>query len=150
MIKPGLVAAAALMLGVAALSYFAFRNDRQASDLSGVPPVKVSLVSFSPTIFQCTEFTGWTIVKSPDAQYPPEARRRNVRGTVFLAAYFEHNGNVAVAGVMSGLGFGLNQAAIKAAKEIKFVPSNSCGRSLSEPVRIEYEFPDGKAKPIPL
>jgi hypothetical protein len=69
---------------------------------------------------------------------------------VKLAIYFDWNGKVSIAGVISSLPSGLRQEAINAAKQIKFKPATACGGPLTEPAEIYYAFPSGHGKVVQL
>ena len=115
-----------------------------------VPPVRLADVSLSPCEPGMQD-TDLQITSNPSALYTTEAKRRGVAGTVRLAVYFDFDGKVSIAGVMSRLPCGLTEEAIKAAKEIRFKPGRSCdrpGTEGTEPAEIDYEFPTGQGKVI--
>jgi|SRR5450432_1680572 len=61
-------------------------------------------------------------------QYTDEARSANVEGVVKVEFRIDANGDVIDAHVISGLGHGLDQAALAAAKRWKFSPATKCGK----------------------
>ena len=63
------------------------------------------------------------ITLKPVPTYTDEARRLRIEGEVLLDVVFESRGKVRVIGVVSGLGHGLDEAAIRAAERIRFVPA---------------------------
>jgi protein TonB len=69
-------------------------------------------------------------------QYTDEARSANVEGVVKLEVRIDANGDVVDARVISGLGHGLDQSALAAAKRWKFNPATKCGK----PVESKYVF----------
>jgi TonB family protein len=54
---------------------------------------------------------------------------------VFLA-----NGTVQVNRVISGLGHGLDEAAVRAAQQMKFKPAKRDGQPVDFPARVRIEF----------
>lgn len=86
----------------------------------------------------------------PVARYSAEAQRRRIEGTVKLAVYFDWNGKVSIAGVISSLPYGLRESAINAAKQIMFKPATACGGPITEPAEIHYVFPSGQGKVVKL
>jgi TonB family protein len=80
------------------------------------------------------------ILSRPEPQYTEEARRNQVTGTVVLRAVFGANGAVSSIKAIKGLPDGLTEKAIAAARQIKFVPAQKDGRSVSQYIQIEYNF----------
>lgn len=62
------------------------------------------------------------IVSKPKAGYTKKARENNVVGRVVLRVTFLANGKIGNVVVVTGLPYGLNDKAIKAAKKIRFKP----------------------------
>lgn len=71
---------------------------------------------------------------------PKPPGRPGIYGTVVLRAVFTSDGKVTNIRVMSGLPGGLTEAAIEAAKKIKFEPAVKDGRYVSTHVQLEYHF----------
>jgi TonB family protein len=59
---------------------------------------------------------------------------------VVLDMVFLSNGTVKVNRVISGLGHGLDEAAIRAAERIKFTPAKREGQPVDFPARVRIEF----------
>jgi TonB family protein len=68
-----------------------------------------------------------------DPQYTEEAAKARVKGTVRLAATVESDGCAHNIHVISGIGYGLDEAAVSALEHFRF-------RKVSKPVRIGPEF----------
>jgi protein TonB len=64
-----------------------------------------------------------TVTYKPDPAYTAEAKALNLQGNVSLRIRVSANGTVQVLGVVQGLGHGLDQSAIEAAKATKFRPA---------------------------
>lgn len=72
--------------------------------------------------------------------YPSAARSAGVRGTVQLGLSIDKSGNVTDVKVIKGLGFGLSEAAVKAAKRWRFVPATENGRPVQSSLSVNVEF----------
>lgn len=80
------------------------------------------------------------ITDKPRPEYTAEGRSLKVEGDVRLSVVFLANGTVKVNNVVSGLGHGLDEAAIRAAQEIKFKPAKRQGEPVDFPAVIRIEF----------
>lgn len=74
------------------------------------------------------------------AQYTKEARDEKVEGTVVLNIVFGADGRLTDIKVVRGLSHGLTEAAIEAAKAIRFEPAMRDGQPISVRGNIEYSF----------
>ena len=63
------------------------------------------------------------ITSKPTPVYTEEARQLRVEGEVLLEVVFEASGKLRVVRVVQGLGHGLDEAAIRAAEQIRFKPA---------------------------
>jgi protein TonB len=72
--------------------------------------------------------------------YPPEARRAGVEGTVTLAITIDEQGNVVQAKVVSGPGYGLNEAALQAIRKYRFRPAMKGGEAVATDLKYAYTF----------
>ena len=80
------------------------------------------------------------ILEKPHPQYTAEARSLKIEGDVVLDMVFLANGSIQVNGVISGLGHGLDEAAERAAQQIKFKPAKREGQPVDFPARVRIEF----------
>ena len=80
------------------------------------------------------------IMDKPRPQYTTEGRSLRIEGDVVLDLVFLANGSVQVNRVISGLGHGLDEAAARAAQEIKFKPAKRDGQPVDFPARVRIEF----------
>ena len=80
------------------------------------------------------------ILDKPRPQYSAEGRSMKIEGDVVLDMVFLANGSIQVNNVISGLGHGLDEAAIRAAQQIKFKPAKRDGRAVDFPARVRIEF----------
>jgi protein TonB len=72
------------------------------------------------------------------AQYSDEARSANVEGKVRMEVTINAEGDVTGVRVLEGLGHGLDEAAIVAAKHQKFRPITRCGKAVAAPKPFVY------------
>jgi TonB family protein len=80
------------------------------------------------------------IVEKPRPQYTAEGRSMKIEGDVVIDMVFLANGSVQVNRVISGLGHGLDEAALRAAQQIKFKPAKRDGQPVDFPARVRIEF----------
>src|SRR5207237_5632409 len=73
--------------------------------------------------------TGVAILSKPNPGYSTEARTIKLEGDVVLEVIFLASGQLQVIRVVSGLGHGLDEAAMQAARQIRFRPALRSGRS---------------------
>ena len=96
-------------------------------------PKKKAPSSESPT-------TPVDILEKPHPQYTAEGRSLKIEGDVVLDMVFLANGSIQVNGVIRGLGHGLDEAAERAAQQIKFKPAKREGQPVDFPARVRIEF----------
>lgn len=96
-------------------------------------PKKRALPSDSPT-------TMVEILDKPRPQYTAEGRKLRIEGDVILDLVFLANGTVQINNIVRGLGHGLDQAAVRAAQQIKFKPAKRDGQPVDSPARVHVEF----------
>ena len=80
------------------------------------------------------------ILQKPNPRYTDEARKLRIEGNVKLRVVFTAGGELRIVGVQSGLGHGLDEAAVAAAKLIRFRPAREGGRAVDEPAIVTIEF----------
>lgn len=80
------------------------------------------------------------VLAKPEPSYTDSARNNLVIGTVVLRGIFAADGTVKHIMVITDLPYGLTEAAIKAARRIKFVPATINGRPVSMFIQLEYNF----------
>lgn len=96
-------------------------------------PKKRVAASESPT-------TPVDILEKPKPEYTAEGRSMKIEGDVVIDMVFLANGSVQVNRVISGLGHGLDEAALRAAQQIKFKPAKRDGQAVDFPARVRIEF----------
>ncbi|HKW65606.1 MAG TPA: energy transducer TonB [Candidatus Acidoferrum sp.] len=96
-------------------------------------PKKRAASSENPT-------TSVDITEKPRPEYTAEGRSMKIEGDVVIDMVFLANGTVQVNRVISGLGHGLDEAAMRAAQQIKFKPAKRDGQPVDFPARVRIEF----------
>ena len=80
------------------------------------------------------------LLEKPKPVYTEEGRSLKLEGDVALDVVFMANGTVQISKVVSGLGHGLDEAAIRAAQQIKFKPAKRDNEAVDFPARIRIQF----------
>jgi TonB family protein len=80
------------------------------------------------------------IVDKPRPEYTAEGRSLKIEGDVVLDLVFLANGTIQMNRVVSGLGHGLDEAAVHAAQQIKFKPAKRENEPVDFPARVRIEF----------
>jgi TonB family protein len=80
------------------------------------------------------------ILDKPRPEYTAEGRTLKVEGDVVIDLVFLANGSVQINRVVSGLGHGLDEAAVRAAQQIKFKPAKRESVPVDFPARVRIEF----------
>lgn len=73
-------------------------------------------------------------------EYTDEANRANITATVEGAAVFRSNGEVGEIEITRWAGFGLDEAAERAMRQLKFKPATRDGRPVSVRASVRYNF----------
>ena len=80
------------------------------------------------------------ILAKPNPQYSDEARKLRIEGEVLVQVVFPASGPVQVGRVVKGLGHGLDEAAIRAAEQIRFKPALQDGKPVDFPATVHIVF----------
>ena len=80
------------------------------------------------------------ILSKPRPGYTDSARQAGSQGTIQLAILFGANGRIMNTLVLKGLGYGLDQQALAAARKITFEPKIQDGKPVSSVKIVEYTF----------
>lgn len=80
------------------------------------------------------------ILEKPHPEYTAEGRSLKIEGDVVIDMIFLASGSVQLNRVISGLGHGLDEAAMRAAQQIKFKPAKRDGQAVDFPARVRIEF----------
>ncbi len=80
------------------------------------------------------------ILAKPNPAYSDEARKLSLEGEVLVEVIFPASGPVQVVRVTNGLGHGLDEAAVRAAQQIRFKPALQDGKPVDFPATVHIEF----------
>jgi TonB family protein len=80
------------------------------------------------------------ILEKPKPQYTSEARQMKIEGEVLLKVVFRSSGEVEVVGVERGLGHGLDESAMAAARKIRFKPAQRQGQPVDYNATVHIMF----------
>jgi TonB family protein len=80
------------------------------------------------------------IVSKPKPEYTQAARDLRIEGAVVLEVTFGASGDIRVLRVVEGLGHGLDEAAVAAAREIRFTPARKDGRPVDHTATLRVVF----------
>ena len=83
---------------------------------------------------------GVAILYKPNPPYSHEGRALKLQGDVVLEVVFLASGQMQVIRVVSGLGHGMDEEAIQAAKRIRFTPAMRHGQPVDFPALLRIEF----------
>jgi TonB family protein len=72
--------------------------------------------------------------------YPEEARKARFQGTVSLETIVREDGSVQIVRILHGVGFGMDQQAIRAVLQWKFKPARMNGKPVAAYMNVEVNF----------
>ena len=81
-----------------------------------------------------------SLLSKPTPAYTPEARQKKIEGDVELDVEFTATGQIHVIRVVQGLGYGLDEAAVAAAQQIRFNPARHDGQPVDSHGRLRIVF----------
>ena len=82
------------------------------------------------------------ITSYPAPEIPSDRRADEVHGKVVLDVVACQTGQITNIKVVTGQPHGWTEAAVKAAKNVKFRPAEKDGQQVSQWIRFEYQLPD--------
>lgn len=104
------------------------------SDPAAAAPVKPKPAEVAPRL------TPAEVLSKPTPVYTEEARKLRIEGEVLLEVVFEASGKLHVNRVIRGLGHGLDDAAIRAAEQIRFKPAVRDGQPADSSAILHIVF----------
>jgi TonB family protein len=84
--------------------------------------------------------TSVEILSKSRPEYTPEARALAIEGEVLLEVLFEANGTARVSRILRGLGHGLDESAVTAARGIHFRPATRDGTAIDSTATVHIVF----------
>jgi len=79
-------------------------------------------------------------LKTVEAEFSDEARRKRVSGSLLVSMVVTEDGLAAKLRVLNPLGAGLDEQALKAVRQYKFAPATLDGIAVPVPLRVEISF----------
>jgi TonB family protein len=127
-------------LGHIALAVLRGAADFRGIELREIPPPDPSMRE--PGIFRPKDagVTMPTPRHEVKPQYTSAARQKAIQGTVLVSAVVLPDGSVGRVRVLRSLEFGLDAAAVTAAKQWRFLPATKDGQPVAIEVTIELTF----------
>ncbi len=101
-----------------------------AVELEGATPKRAAVSRFTPI----------EILAKPAPAYTDEARREGIEGEVLLEIQFSASGEVHLLRLVRGLGHGLDEAAVAAARGIRFRPAMRDGLAVDSSAVVHIVF----------
>lgn len=97
---------------------------------------------FDPCRYAPEENRTWHLrpLSAPDPVYSEAARKRKIQGTTVLAVAINESGSVDAIKVVRSVGHGLDEAAMDAVKQWKFVPTDKNGNPIAVQTIVEVSF----------
>ena len=105
-----------------------------ADEATAAPTSKVKAVA--PT----SKTTPVQVLFKPKPAYTDEARSKKIEGDVLLQVVFTASGDVQIQRVVQGLGYGLDDSAQAAARQIRFKPAEQDGHAVDFPAIVHITF----------
>lgn len=113
----------------------------RAPVLASVAPPRPKVLVAKPTENVCTEdIVKPRILEQSRPSYTDEARKSHIAGRIRLVVDVDENGRVTAVRVLSGLGHGLDEAAVAAARQFHFAPATRCNKPTTGSFTIAMRF----------
>jgi TonB family protein len=80
------------------------------------------------------------IISKPKPAYTKEARELGLEGEVVIEVLFTASGDIRILRLIRGLGHGLDEAAVKAAEQIRFKPAERDGKPIDSRSIVQIIF----------
>jgi len=114
---------------------------RGGGDAAPAPVGAKTLTRVAPKVDECSDPSAKPRPLSrPAPAYTDAARAAGVSGKVRVEITVDEQGRVASARVIQGLGYGLDEAALAAARAMTFEPAVRCGRASPATFKIGFNF----------
>jgi len=124
----GVVASTGFGGGTATASPHSNRGTVQQAGFGDADVPAPPTVQSKPAAPAPAKITAAEILSKPTPVYTQEARSKRIEGEVLLEVVFEASGKIRVLRVIRGLGYGLDDAAVHAAEQIRFKPAQQDGQ----------------------
>lgn len=124
----------------AALSLFLMYDGGANVFAQSSPPAPAAPVTQEKVYSPAEVTTPAVILSNPKPQYPREAGKFDVSGTIELSMVLGADGKVRDLQLVKGLSQGQNTAALRAARGIKFLTAKRNGEPVAQSYTVEYPF----------
>jgi len=124
----GVVASTGFGAGVATQDPHAARGQVQQAGFGDADVAAPPTVQSRPAPPGAAKIVPAEILSKPVPIYTEEARAKKIEGEVLLEVVLEASGKIRVSKVVRGLGYGLDDAAVRAAEQIRFKPALKDGQ----------------------
>jgi protein TonB len=117
--------------------------DRVAKTLMPQPLVQPALAPATETRARgatSKTATEAKMLRAVSPVYPAQAKREGIEGVVVVAVTIDAAGNVESVTVLRGLGFGLDESAMRAVRETAWTPGSLDGRAVRTTRRLNIRF----------
>ena len=104
------------------------RGTVRQSGFGDAEPASIAQLRPKPADPAAAKLIPAEIISKPTPVYTDEARKLHVEGEVQLEVVFESSGKLRILRVVRGLGHGLDEAAVRAAEQIRFKPASQGGQ----------------------
>ena len=104
------------------------------------PPRRARAIHTRPADAGPSKTASAEIVAKPTPVYTDEARKLHIEGEVLLEVVLESGGRVRVVRLVRGLGHGLDEAAVRAAEQIRFKPALRDGQPVDSGAVLHIVF----------
>ena len=111
-----------------------------ASSFDAAPAKEAARPASAPKRADEGPETDVEILSKAKPVYTEEARRSKIEGDVVLEVTFLASGTLRVLRVIEGLGYGLDEAAVAAAKKIQFTPAKRNGQPVDHTATLRVVF----------
>jgi TonB family protein len=134
----GVVASAGFSNGAASAAQTSPHGTVQAGGFGtvGVAPVAKA----APRRAEAAAGEPVVILSKPNPVYTDEARKLGIEGEVLVEVVFESTGQLKTVRIVKGLGHGLDEAALRAAEQIRFKPALQEGHAVDFPAIAHIVF----------
>jgi TonB family protein len=112
----------------------------RAGGFGDAVPAAPSAGGARQTIGSTKPLTAAQILEKPRPAYTEEARRLQIEGEVQLEVQFRASGEVRIMRVIRGLGYGLDENAVQAARTIRFLPAKRDGQPVDSTATVHIIF----------
>jgi TonB family protein len=136
--KPGVIASSGFGDGMAGAGS-GDRNPRNSVSTGGFGDATTAQVAAKRAV-HTADVTPVEILSKPRPVYTPEARQLHIEGEVLLDVMFAASGEIRVLRVVRGLGHGLDEAAQRAAQQIRFNPAKRDGQPQDSDAVVHIVF----------